>query len=407
MKLLLVYPGLQVGGIETLIVRMARALADRGHQVWVLLGREGDPALMAQLRRSATVLLGSDRFFGARRSLRGLPRVDADFVYCMSAPSLLVGLAARDVLAPRARLLAGAYFPREYCPSRLGWRYQDRLAARAFAALPAANAVFMNTYAAREHGEALERDFGASPVVPIAVEVERFGRVERRPDLRRAVSIGRLTDFKTYSFHMVDVVRRLRARGLEVEYHHYGDGEERDRLRRHVEAAGMERYVVLHGGIPYQRMEEVLGDAGVFVGMGTAAIEAAAAGVPTVVALESSPTPASHGFLHELPAGNAGELIPGAPVHDLGSLVERALRAGEAEYRALSDASRRAAGAYSAPAVVDRFEAALAASEAFAFPIGPLRRLAGLADAGRWKVLRRLGRPDPLDGKYLRPGVTA
>jgi hypothetical protein len=44
----------------------------------------------------------------------------------------------------------------------------------------------------------------------------------------------------------------------------------------------------------------VLRDAWLFVGSGTALIEAAACGIPALVGIESEPSPVSYGFLHDI-----------------------------------------------------------------------------------------------------------
>ena len=62
--------------------------------------------------------------------------------------------------------------------------------------------------------------------------------------------------------------------------------------------------------IDYSKMPEVLKDVYLFIGMGTAIIEAAYAKVPSVVCIESLTTPYSYGYLYEMEDYNFGELDP-------------------------------------------------------------------------------------------------
>ena len=46
----------------------------------------------------------------------------------------------------------------------------------------------------------------------------------------KILSIGRIVNFKTYNFWMLEVVRNLLKKGISVEYHIYGDGPEFGKL---------------------------------------------------------------------------------------------------------------------------------------------------------------------------------
>jgi hypothetical protein len=55
--------------------------------------------------------------------------------------------------------------------------------------------------------------------------------------------------------------------------------------------------VTFFGKLEYKKMPSVLNDASLFIGSGTAIVEAAAAGVPCIIGIESIEQPQSYGFL--------------------------------------------------------------------------------------------------------------
>ena len=90
---------------------------------------------------------------------------------------------------------------------------------------PIQNVFFMNDANANELSECIARDFRASPIVPLGIDLVRFRSVTRRPARRKIVSVGRIVDFKTYNFWMLDVIQRLNATEDRFEYHVYGTGQ--------------------------------------------------------------------------------------------------------------------------------------------------------------------------------------
>ena len=85
-----------------------------------------------------------------------------------------------------------------------------------------------------------------------------------------------------------------------MEYHVYGDGDQLRRLEELKRTLPGGERIVLHGPVAYDRIAGVLRDAWMFVGSGTALIEAAACGIPALIGIESEPGPMSYGFLHDI-----------------------------------------------------------------------------------------------------------
>jgi len=135
-------------------------------------------------------------------------------------------------------------------------------------------------------------------IVRNAIDLDRFHPVDaasaatRRaalgfpPDALVLGHVGSLSPVKNQAF-LIDLAARLAARGEPVRLLLVGEGPDRQALSRRAAARGIEREVVFAGSRP--DVPEMLAVLDVFVfpsiseGLGLAAVEAQAAGIPCVV----------------------------------------------------------------------------------------------------------------------------
>jgi glycosyltransferase involved in cell wall biosynthesis len=370
--MLLVHGSLAMGGVETLLVRLAREFSSRGVCVRVLLLlRAGDEGLLNELRCCATVRY-LDEFvhlptFGSERLalLAGFLPLKQDAVFALLegidhvhfTESLTMTLCARLLAAARRamRVTGGVYYQYEYAYPDRGRRYFTSVMARQFAFHAGAGSMFFFSEAARQGlGATLGRDLSACPALPIGIDLKR-ARVRCSAAARRTkvVSVGRITSFKTYNLHFLAAVAQMRRRGMPLEYHIYGEGPATPEVRRRIDQLGLAAHVHLHGHLDYSRFPETIADAGLFVGSGTALIEAAACGVPALIGIELQPDDLSYGFLHEMTGlayHEQGIDHPKAPFIDH---VERLLSLDADDYRTVCEASVRKARTYAIEGLVD------------------------------------------------------
>jgi hypothetical protein len=197
-------------------------------------------------------------------------------------------------------------------------------------------------------------DLSKCPLLPIGIDLQRLRvRAAERARRCKVVSIGRITEFKTYNVQFLEAVAALRRRGILIEYHIYGDGPAADKVRRRIDELGLQSAVQLHGNLEYSKFPEAIADAGLFVGSGTALIEAAACGVPALIGIESQADDFSYGFLHEMPGLAYHEQGIDHPQARFAEHVARLVQLGEAEYGAVCTASVRKAQTYSIGRLVD------------------------------------------------------
>ena len=333
-KLLLVYKSLVLGGLETLVVRVSNWFCERGDDVTiVLLGQGPLDCLLSQ--RVTIVNVGEMTRLFSRSAVAsrcsGLVDQSYDAVLAFDPVSLWMSVFLSRYLKNDPRFLIGVYHPRIYFfeePDppflKLARAVFDRYVADS-------SKYFMNEPTRREHERRFGRSFRDAAIVPLPVDVRRFELVARRPVPGRLVSVGRLTAFKSYNLFMIDVVEELTRRGHRVEWHVYGEGELEWLMRERIQQRHLERSIFLHGALPYPALETALESAYCFVGMGTALIEAGAAGVPSVPAIVGEGA-MSYGFLPDLPYFAVGERLPSVPDIPVVDLLAQVLSMRANEY---------------------------------------------------------------------------
>ncbi len=318
--ILFVYGSLHVGGIETFLVRVSKRLAAHGTRVTVLLAsRDGNAALIDELGRSARLVYFDElqrlrlpslirgnalvRFLAplSRRKVSDL-LADVDHLHFFESLSLLAVLNLLATAGDCRKVSGGVYYQYEYATWSMKPSFFVRAVAQAFQELiPARNLIFFNETSRATYARHVGMRFAASAVLPIGVDLSRLEF--RPPDAAakgKVVSIGRIASFKTYNFQFPPVLTQLNGEGLALEYHVYGDGDQRGRLEELRRSLPGGERIILHGPVAYDQIPAVLRDAWLFVGSGTALIEAAACGIPALVGIESEPGPVSYGFLHNM-----------------------------------------------------------------------------------------------------------
>lgn len=356
----------EIGGVETLLLRLIKELKYKGFDSTVLLLKKVyDPALLAQLQKHATVIFLSDINTVLPSRLRRRLGDKFDYIFATINYALILGALLQQFVYKRAHLLAGVYQTELFCPPvKPGFRHHQAIRDIFRNGVPDQNKIFGNDAVKTHHEVLLGRDFPCAPVVPLMIDVGRYCPPTRdQVDRHKLVSVGRLCDFKTYNFTMLNVVRSLREQGHQVIWHVYGDGPDEDKLRTSIHEQGLSNAVLLHGRLEYAHFKEVVSDALVFIGSGTAVMEAAACGVPSIPAIEYADMAECYGFLHEIPGTSFFE--PNLPYtkQPISDLILRLLSSTPQDYKRMMDASVERVQQFSPEAVVDITARSLLQSE--------------------------------------------
>ncbi len=409
MKILFVYSKLGLDGISTVIHRMAKSLTQNRHSVSILLMesnniiRYSDPLIIQQVSQFATIIYAGKSVTNMLSAHTFNLVEKFDLIYAMGRESVLSALIMKKNANKETPFILGVYSTRDFAFRSHRWRIIKNIMDKVFAEIPAKNVLFMNKECLEAHERASGRDFSQSPIVPIPVDTASMKRCIRRHNRKKIVSIGRIVDWKTYNFIMLDVVDQLTNEGICIEYHIYGHGELEQYLSKQIEKRGLQDSIFLHGALPYADIPIVLTDAFLFIGMGTSLVEAAACGVPSLIAIESNPKPTTYGFFHEVDMGYAvGEVVEGLPMFSITEKIKDLLDLDETEYHRIEEQHRQQAEKFSIQQVMQIFIEHLTQAQPYNYSIPYWMALVERIDDFLWKFWRRLGIPDPVQYQWFR-----
>ena len=338
------------GGLQTAILRKVRWLRRNGHECVVLAASLGN--LTESIQRYSTVLRVSyTNYFGlssdpiVRRAIAG-----ADCVHTFSWDSLV--LALRIAQSEGCALIVGVYHPRAFnffpIPPR---PYYAEFHRELLGQLDDRNVLFMNESTRGTHQVDFDRTFSNSVVLPIPIELPIFAsgaRMRQRTPLR-LLSVGRLVNFKRYPIGVCELIATGRWTKDQLRFSIYGDGPHRRDIEVLVSKGGIGGQVHLGGEVAYSDVGGVIDLHDAFIGMGTSALEAAAVGLPTIVAPAYGDGKLVSGFFFEQTGYNYGEVAGDRPVDEV---IEKLLGCTDAEFDELSQRERRAAERFGADVVM-------------------------------------------------------
>lgn len=338
------------GGVESVCSALSRQLTKNGHRTCFVIGSK--PSVQMD-NGSVEVISLSPHDYSKLSVFSPSPRsrvyqfIKSADVFLATAPlSLAIAYNCVRTANADAKLLAGI-FAQDAFPSTM--TYHSRLFLDG---VHDENKLFMNTLVREWHRTRADGQFSESTIWPIPIDTQKYQNVVRRPRRNLIVSVGRLSDFKPYNYQMPCVLRWLVDNGIDIQWEIVGDDEIpsqsiKARMEEEAETHGVSDRIIWHGTKDHEFIVSRLSEAGGFVGMGMAAVQAASAGVPTVVAIARNPEPTSFGLFHELEAGHIGEPLPHrVPSRLIADDLLRVIRADNYTYSLLSAKHRQAAQVY-------------------------------------------------------------
>jgi glycosyltransferase involved in cell wall biosynthesis len=233
----------------------------------------------------------------------------SDHIHVMGVFGLLFAHRLFGRVAGTPTLSVGVYHQNEFLYEPMGRRFPKE-AQRIFRKVPSRNIVFFNDSTRENYESFFSDEYSESPIIPIGIDIRDYTPPNPRVPFR-IVSVGNLVEFKTYNEHVIRMVAGLRGRFSDISYHIYGTGKTHDRLEGLVRELKVTGEVQIKGAIPYSEFDRVVGEASVFVGSGTALLEAAMLGVPALIGIESIEVPESYGFLCDIPNFSYNEYVAG------------------------------------------------------------------------------------------------
>jgi glycosyltransferase involved in cell wall biosynthesis len=305
-KVLFVLGGLHMGGVETYIVRLAKELNACGCKVDVLIiSKQYNNDLMSEISKCANIFFCENAsFFKASSWINAfLPlkwvgeKTCYDVVHVVDLLTLGCVFFNRDVIKFKA-LSIGIYHSMEmswwrnkgaYFRTKLLELYDRNVSLTLF---PSESVAII---ASELTGIALD----GMDILPLGIDLSKYSNSAPSFDSRKIVSVGRLVDFKVYNKHMISQLAEIRKLA-EFEYYIYGEGPELDALQRYAVECNVDGYVHFMGEVKYKDLPSILNDIFCFVGSGTTIIEASAAGIPSIVGIESIKQPVTCGLFSDV-----------------------------------------------------------------------------------------------------------
>jgi hypothetical protein len=239
-----------------------------------------------------------------------------------------------------------------------------------FLLFPKKSTYFMNDAALAAHQTYWQRSLAEYPVLRIvgreptalyelSSDMERGTSNSAYPPLR-IVSVGRLVAFKSYNMHAAKIIRQLLDAGIDATWDIWGYGPDEAAILSTIEKYDVSSYLRLRGSLPHYSFDETVSSYDVFVGMGTAVLEAAKTGMPAIVGVENE-SDSCYGHLNEAPTDSVGDRVENFPERRLYDVLSTfaALEAHERTRTGQLDA----AAAQQRESTLDDFVAAILAAE--------------------------------------------
>jgi glycosyltransferase involved in cell wall biosynthesis len=214
----------------------------------------------------------------------------------------LLGQRLLQCEAKRVPITIGFYHYIKYLWGGNDVAYYERLNREfVFEYLPKKSLMMFSEDNKRLYSKHKNMDFSEANSFSIGVfdqkDFEISGEVSRP---LKIVAVGRLVEFKTYNFYMLDVVRNLIDRGISVIFDIYGDGPLKKQIQEKIIEKNVDSLVSLKGTLDYSKFDETVASYDMFIGNGTAITQAASLGIPSVVGPENMQIPKTFGYFSNL-----------------------------------------------------------------------------------------------------------
>jgi len=333
---------LAFNGGTTFLVRILKEYFESGKKCGVLvLTKNIDQNLKKQIEKVAEIYYLSDYIYYPFQKLAGsqlsiyLPlKVDLlvklfkkydNHTHIMGIFGLLFILRVRkkDI---QIDYNIGVYHQNEFMYKCDDDKYFSPIIKKCFNSIDATKIIFFNETNLKDYSQFFECNLDNSKIVPIGInKIENINLSSF--ETKRIVSIGNLSPFKTYTKHMINVVYNLKQKypKINIKYDIYGDGDMKSELYDLITNLNLTEHVKLHGRIEYSKMKDTLKDTFVFIGSGTAILEATSYNIPSIVGIESISEPITYGFISDVDGLSYNEYMKDLKTDTIERFVEKVL----------------------------------------------------------------------------------
>jgi hypothetical protein len=316
--MLFIYSALVIGGIETFFVRMAKERNSKGLKTTILLlypKEKSNPELLSEISKYANVIFYTQLFKGPsvfgrlfplitpfkKRTLKKL-LIDVDQIHGFIGKHVLLGHRLSLMTENKVPVTIGFYHYLRYAWPAPKLAYHERINRKfAFDYLPSESLLFFSEECKSFNEGRAGKELPGAHTFRLGVVDEKDITLsgESKTPLK-IVAVGRLVEFKTYNLFMLNVVKELKDRGINTIFDIYGYGDLKTKIQQRIRELKLENNVFLKGSIEYSKFDCVVSKYDLFIGSGTAIIQASSLGVPSIVGVENLDVPKTYGFFSEV-----------------------------------------------------------------------------------------------------------
>ena len=345
---------LNLGGVETLLVRVINWLTTHNQKVTLLLYRgSGKLKLVENLQENENLeiikgtqktRLKTSHFYIDAKTHKLLKNRIFDVIFTAMPKPFVV-----SYLFNGKKRFNGVYSNRAYVRNKTVKDILQKLDP-----LFTQKLLFMNENLKVWAEDALNTGLPDS-YFPLPVRLPALKFFCASPQSGKIVSIGRLIPGKYYNYFMVPVMEQLIEKHPNLTWHIYGHGTEEERLKDLISKSKAKDHIFFHGAVNYEDIPNVLNNALCFVGQGTALLEACALGLPGIPALGKEKTAYTHGYYYHLPAFNTGADLEKKPTQKISDLISALAEIDEDEYASIAEKCRAKAADHDMDTVMQNF----------------------------------------------------
>jgi len=279
-------------------------------------------------------------------------------IYALSDPDFILAIFAARYTRLQCPILLGIYHPQQWLTT-LDYNYSS-VRANVFSELlrntPGSNMISSSRTTIENSKKIFPEIKGEINLIagPCIVNLPENADLSKQRDFSKPfsiVTIGRLVDFKLESIlAMIDTVDMLNEEGSQIRYDIYGEGPSRNKLIDYIRSKKYADKITVKEAFDFRFFYDVIKPYDMFFGMGSAVIQAAIAGIPSLIAIQGQRNPYTYGLFNEFDHEvnpMFGDPSDEVPVKSLSEYIKKVMALDNDAYNKLIQQNIAAADAYS------------------------------------------------------------
>ena len=318
--MLFIYGALAIGGIETFFVRMAKERKKSGLVTTILLltdRKSSNAELLEEMEKYANVYFYKDIFKVPFIFVKTMPLLapikkenlkkifeSIEQIHVSDGELALLGYRFTQTLDISIPITVGFYNPVKFLWGGDHVKYYEKINRKfVLEYLPKKALSLFSEGNLNLYNDVLGKDLKGANTFRLGVIDKNPIKLDCDEPLQKTLkicSVGRLVEYKTYNLYMIDIIHNLVNKGYDIEYHIYGEGGFKHNILQRIKEYGLETNIKLMGSLPYSSFNDVVANYDLFIGSGTAIIQASSLGVCSIVGIEQTAKPVTYGFFSEV-----------------------------------------------------------------------------------------------------------